>query len=125
MECSPQESVESAIASVLKDKRFQIASPRVDNAKALAHGIIIKIKDHELIFEEFSKTLYDCIDAVCIMDTGLKSNKSQREKIWSQFHTLRSTKLDTYWGSFIKDLGIVNSDTGKILHMWQTVHGKT
>ena len=64
--------------------------------------------------------LLELIETSCIVytvcDERMKSHKKERERMWTTFHSLRSGELARLWSCLFEDIGIQNSDTGKILN---------
>ena len=92
-----------------------INSARMRNVKQLASLILLTAtkSDNSLLqFDKFSLELHEILRETATLDTRFKLQSTQRTKAWEKFHTLRIGKLRTMWEEFLKNVGILNNDTG-------------
>ena len=93
-----------------------INSARMRNAKQLASLILLtatKSEDSLQHFDRFSSELHEILRENATLDSRFKLQSTQRTKAWEKFHTLRIDKLRTMWEEFLKNVGILNKDTGR------------
>lgn len=92
-----------AIEALLEDPGFTIASPLAANALETAKLMKEweRCEENKPVFNEFALHLVGELFQLC--STGCRHPKAQREKLWGQYHMLRSSKgFRESWSSLLQ-----------------------
>ena len=102
-------SVKSAISSILHDKDFDLNTPRMNLTKESAQKIFDAISGDDQGAKDtcatFATRLNDKLEALAT-PSGCKKLSSQKQRLWSGFHSARISELRRLWTDLFSSLGV-------------------
>ncbi len=101
------------LASTLADHGdFSVPSTRTEGAKALAVKILAAVDSEsgEKALHAFSCKMMTRLNGIVESSSSRAKFSSRKEKMWRDFHAIRSTDMKKMWCKFIGDVGVEESD---------------
>ena len=100
--------VRAAIASILLDKDFELNTPRMVVAKETAQMLLDVSTGDDMgqdRFESFAITLNGKLETLATPTTS-KQLSTQKQHLWSSFHSFRVSELRCLWKDLFASLGV-------------------
>ena len=100
--------VRAAIASILLDKDFELNTPRMVVAKETAQMLLDVSTGDDMgqdRFESFAITLNGKLETLAT-PTSSKQLSTQKQHLWSSFHSFRVSELRCLWKDLFASLGV-------------------
>ena len=106
-------TVSDCVASVLdQDGDFSVPSPRTETAKGLAAKVLAAVSSEsgEKALNAFESTLLSRLRDIVESSASCAKFSDRKRKMWSEFHTIRSTELKEMWCVFLRSIDIEEVD---------------
>lgn len=104
--------VEAAISSILHDKDFDLEKPRMKIARLTAQKMLDMISGkNKDVFTSFAVSLNEKLE-VLATPTCCKQLSTQKQDLWTGFHSARVSEIRPLWNKVYNDLGLVESGQG-------------
>ena len=108
-------TVHDCISSVLdEDGDFSIPSTRNQSVKSLARKILGSESGEETL-QAFENTLLRRLCDVLKASASSTKFSERKRRLWSEFHTLRSTELKEMWHTFLQNAAISTEEADPLL----------
>ena len=104
------DAVKSAISSILQDKDFDLQEPRMKIARECAQKVLDAISGENMsaardAFTTFATRLNEKLEALAT-PSSCKQLSTQKQRLWSGFHSARISELRSLWTDMYTSLGL-------------------
>lgn len=107
-------TVRDCVASALDDRDgdFTVLSTRTKVAKGLAAKVIAAVSSEsgEKALHTFESALLRRLHDIVESSASCAKFSGRKKKLWSEFHTIRSTELKEMWCMFLQSISIEEED---------------